>query len=733
VRQGLAACILLGRPRRIPKGYRMTQRPKHLTLLITILCLFGGAVGRATGRDCPVATVLSTVDGFVMWMAREDEVFLEAQHKPFYRRSDMPYFPWLADVSRALTPMGGRLSFAAETAEGESAVGFECIERMHRDASRIEAAFRLEGGGLTMECLVPPEGSAVIVRVRSDGDGRLELVMMVEGPRLEARYTSPLESGSDFPLGAPWYRYEPADRTLRQMWDDRMELGSPRRVHDPCSALYWSLPCVTDLPAGLWARSPRPIQLRWTLGADAPLVLQLASADNPEELGQRMRALRSRDFDGWLTHTGRWCEQTLERAESAVLETTGVAVREMPDSWRRVFRQNLLELDRLHPPNGCLFACPAGNQLHRDGIAGYFNSWIRDDSIAVVNLAAIGLGECYLPGHIALMLGNHYEAVLADGATHRWWDTFYCSNDNCAGGTQFSETDSTFFGVWSLWEAGRAHGVVHEVSEAEYALCCDATRYLESSVTHDPLTGRGVRYFDERVGLFKEMRINEADITADEPDWYRYPVPAKGDRLSFVDTLYVNLLMHASYVMLGEMAGDLGRPAEAAGWLAKAAELAGRIDEHLWDQDKGRYIAGLGWHRGLSDYVPIDYDWYNIGFDYIWGLTLPRVELLPCSVEVRDNCLRAAYRDACWNNTVFAKAQLAVALAEVRCEVVEEIVSDCRTTQYASDSITGERVEYYFPSVIAEQFGGCNLPQVFAIAPTLRAMVLAASEKGLGR
>lgn len=125
--------------------------------------------------------------------------------------------------------------------------------------------------------------------------------------------------------------------------------------------------------------------------------------------------------------------------------------------------------------------------------------------------------------------------------------------------------------------------------------------------------------------------------------------------------------------MMAEAAEHNGLTSETAELRAAAAELRQAIHENLWREDKGRYIAGIAYNE--DGYEDIDFKWENIGFDYIWALTLPDDEHLPFSAPVKQACLEAAYRAEAWANTNFGMAELATDLCH--CAGVAGHLPDC--------------------------------------------------------
>jgi hypothetical protein len=251
-------------------------------------------------------------------------------------------------------------------------------------------------------------------------------------------------------------------------------------------------------------------------------------------------------------------------------------------------------------------------------------------------------------------------------------------------------------------------------------------RYFRDGVAHDPARDTEVRYFNDEKGLFLEYRINEADIVNDPPvapgyptKWYRSP--KTGKKFHYVVSFYINVLYHAAYQMLCEMAEAQGNEADLSRFTAYAEQLERGIARELWDEDKNRFIAGLAYNE--DGWEVIDTDWENIGFDYVWALTLPDDEHLPFSSEKKRRCLRHAYESECWANTVFGAAEVATDLDVARDALVERIVADARRHRVDED------YEYFLPNLIAEAFGNYLAPQTFSIGPSIRALCQNAADR----
>ena len=186
-----------------------------------------------------------------------------------------------------------------------------------------------------------------------------------------------------------------------------------------------------------------------------------------------------------------------------------------------------------------------------------------------------------------------------------------------------------------------------------------------------------------------------------------------------------------------EMAQYNGFDADAKEFKKLASDLKKKIRTNLWCEDKGRYIAGIAYNE--DGYEDIDYDWENIGFDYIWALTLAEDEHLPFDKKAQQLCLGASFpfkqwrnmdkenqkshlwtpnRDRAWIGANFGQAEVATDFPDFRKELLNDLIRDACTIDHHHDA------GYYFSYCLSEGKSNYNLPQIFAIAPALKALCL---------
>jgi hypothetical protein len=74
-----------------------------------------------------------------------------------------------------------------------------------------------------------------------------------------------------------------------------------------------------------------------------------------------------------------------------------------------------------------------------------------------------------------------------------------------------------------------------------------------------------------------------------------------GSKIKPLDNADLNPWMYFYYDAMADWADDLGKPAEAKKWRAQARELAGKVDQILWDNDCGCWLDGYNW-KGSKKY-----------------------------------------------------------------------------------------------------------------------------------
>lgn len=722
--------------------------------LLLMICLAGAArsepLFKAPDMD-KLNTSFSMRDGVGFLQINTAWSFQKFRYRPFLDTTP----PWVPELVHLISGLDGDLFFSVTLSDGTlRPLDSSCVTAVEKTPYYMKITYRMEpsvaGKGVTektLEILVPPNAHAMLYRWSDPTGGDYKFRTRVFADDDESMLfprPDPPNPGEIFDFGRGVYVYEASHhafiQTFENTWDD------PKGGHAPCSGLtFLDAPDACTLTdkgeedansnriqgsfEDLDGQCDKTINTGKVFFAEhrvtKPREISLAFcfADNREALDSAFAQIQSKSFDQWKQETEVYWSNYLMDAHGKIDKRLGCDLTKLNERERAVLDSNLIEERMLLATNGASFACPAAAHFFSSGSPGYYNSWIRDGAIAKLHLSSLGLEEQYLKPHAALVANNYMEADLVNGH-FRWWDVFYNFCDNCAGGTEFSQSDSAFYGIWSFYKAWKLLGDDHWITDDRYQLMKDSLRYYRDGLTYDPHTQKNICYYNSDKKMFVEYRINEADITADSPvwpdasEWYRSP--KTGKKFDYVLSFYINVLFYSNYRMMAEVATHNGLADEAAQFRTAADELKQALDENLWREDKSRYIAGIAFNE--DGYEDIDFKWENIGFDYIWALTLPDEEHLPFDPEVKRACLQAAYDAKAWAATNFGLAEIATGLPSARQTIVDRLVNDACTVDKSGE------YWYYFPFAIAEGEHNANLPQIFAIAPTLKALCLTTTD-----
>jgi len=693
-----------------------------------------------------VATSFSLTDGMAYWNSGNDN----RNYQIFRCRPFLAELPkWLpmsgdyGDEGALVNALDGNLSFSVTLSDGtlkpliySDIIAIEKRPYYMKVTYLVESTVRgSQKHEKSLEFLVIPNSHALLYRWNEATGGNYKFRVRVyaeDGGSM--KYPKPPSVNDFFDYGAGLYGYDSKTNIFRQTPEktyDNRQTG-----HYPCSAIVFcdkpdgytitdkgkndsKVSAIQNSFNNLNGNAMKTVNTGKVFLAEyhvtkpRSVAFGFCFADNLKSMSAAQTHINSKTFEQWKQYAESHWSDYINQAYSKIKQKLKCDLSKLSLDEGKVLKVNLIEEKMLLASNGGMYACPAAQQIFQLGFPGYYNSWLRDDTIAVIYLSKMGLQDEYLVPHAELVKNNYRHETLVNG-TYKWWDVFYNYCNNNEGGTQFSQADSAFYGIWSLYKAWKLLGHDSYVTGGNYDLMKETIRYFRQALTYDPYTGKNIIYFDSNKQLFKEMRINEADITADTPGYPKSP--KTGKKLQFVDSLYINVLFYANYLMLAEAAEHNDKLMEKETYLAYAADLKNAINANLWSKEKSRYIAGIAYNE--DGYEQIDFDSWNIGFDYIWAMTLPDDKHLPFPVAIKEHCLQSVYDAGYWNNTVFGKADIATDLACARRVIVEEIIADAKKVD-ASDG-----VYYYYPYSIPEQFEGTNLPQAFAIAPSLYALCL---------
>ncbi|MFA6187516.1 MAG: hypothetical protein WC770_09965 [Phycisphaerae bacterium] len=589
-----------------------------------------------------------------------------------------------------------------------------------------------------------PENAGVIFSWRDNAMAPHKLRLVVSADDSEAmQYPKSPSSMDFFEYGRGIYNYDTKNHCFCQSFENHYD--NPRQGHYPVTKLLFSeapdgwtiadrgkdgslLTALTANYAPLagaegGANTGKAFIAEFVLPRKSPLTLACIMADNEKESEKLAEQVRSHSYARWEDRIrGHWADYVRQR-EAQIEKAMGCRFDRLTPIQRLVFETNLIECKLLQGSNGAMFACVGAYQLwEAHKFPAYYNSWIRDTAITVFHLTEMGLGKEFSVPHAELISRRYNDEKLMNGR-FRWLDTFYNHNDKYE--TEYSQVDSSFYAIATFYQCWKKSGRREFVTGENYKLMRDQLRWQRDSWTFDPYTTNCINYFDAASGLFKEYRINEADLTTDKMVWYRSPKTNK--KFFFVDSFYINVYGYANYLMMAEVAELNGDSPAHDEYLRLAAELKQALHKGLWREELGCYLSGMGYNG--DGYEDLDYKWWNIGFDCIWALSLPEDKHLPFSYEVKNRCLDGIWRDKAWANTLFGYAEMAVQMPNHRAQIIDEIVEEAETSEASKAGIL-----YFYPNVIPEQLsagGGhpYNLPQIFAIAPSLRAFCLLAAEQ----
>ncbi|MHB1457226.1 MAG: MGH1-like glycoside hydrolase domain-containing protein [Armatimonadota bacterium] len=311
--------------------------------------------------------------------------------------------------------------------------------------------------------------------------------------------------------------------------------------------------------------------------------MALVWADSPSELNAVIKKVTN--WEKAQSSARKWADS---RSKSVKL----TADSSVPE----VFEINQRALDSVQFLSGAMIAALDG---------GYMFTWVRDTTNAAVFAAQAG--DPRFLAKWAPYLMRNASNIEQDGKTYRSFFTF--PGDGVEYGKK--EQDGQFYGILTAYSYWKLTGDSSKLKEW-YPILTSCMEYQRKY------------YFDQALGLYWETSINEASLKS-APEWLageRFPA------LKLIDDwpmhnlgIYINNLMYASHLMLGEIAAEVGRTSDSVRNLRMADELADAVHRNLWNPADGYYRMGLA-RMETGELRPLDWNYWDSFFDYIWAYTL---------------------------------------------------------------------------------------------------------------
>ena len=344
---------------------------------------------------------------------------------------------------------------------------------------------------------------------------------------------------------------------------------------------------------------------------------------------------------------------------------------------------------------------------------GYQAIWVRDTTIVNICTALSGDPQ-FLKQWAPYLLANPTPAEI-DGKKYK---TFIITP--YAGGHIFKmEDDGPAYAILSAY--------------AYWKLLDDDSKLAEWYKTLDSsMQFLAVKSYNKKMELYSEALINEAPLK-ESPYWKDEKVPGLkiGDDWPMrVYSIYINNLMYASHLMMGEMALALNKNSESQKHFEQADALAKTIDKKLWNPKEKAYRTGIAvMDDGKEHFVDLTYS--DIFLDYAWAFALypitpnakrsldsinfmmnPRLADSPFSTTKHHTSIPYGY-SACvyaWGGE-FKKAKTAV---EYLADASQRLgYNPTMNAQYAMKGAMFEWTTIFH----------CHRPQVFSAAPCLYGIV----------
>ncbi|RLD11504.1 MAG: hypothetical protein DRI44_03350 [Chlamydiae bacterium] len=235
---------------------------------------------------------------------------------------------------------------------------------------------------------------------------------------------------------------------------------------------------------------------------------------------------------------------------------------------------------------------------------GYQAIWVRDTTIVNICTALSGDPQ-FLKRWTPYLLANPTPAEV-EGKKYK---TFIIAP--YAGRHIFKmEDDGPAYAILSAYAYWKLLGDDSKLAEW-YKTLDSAMQFL------------AVKSYSKKMGLYSESFINEAPLK-ESPYWKDEKVPGLkiGDDWPMrVYSIYINNLMYASHLMMGEMAIALNKNSKSKKHFEQAEKLAKTIDKKLWNPKENIYWTGIAVMDDGKE-ILVDLTYFDIFLDYAWAFAL---------------------------------------------------------------------------------------------------------------
>ena len=239
---------------------------------------------------------------------------------------------------------------------------------------------------------------------------------------------------------------------------------------------------------------------------------------------------------------------------------------------------------------------------------GYDAIWVRDTANAVIFPALCGDLQ-YLKRWTPYLMNNPTN-IDWKGKKYKSFLQYVPSNQD-----QCWQQDGTFYSILSAYSYWKLTADDSQLAKW-YSLGKGAIEFINASA------------YDPEMGLYYEWYINEAPMKIahdweNATNWNPYIKAMKiNDRWPmYMYTIYINNSIYNSFIMLAEMAEELKLEDEKEQFLQLAERLVEAIDQRLYDNENKRYTPGIAQMEN-GEKIPVDWNYWDIYFDYIWAFTL---------------------------------------------------------------------------------------------------------------